>query len=183
MKNLFLFPLTILLLMASYVVAQNPQTAPQQPPPPAASPQASPNPNAGATPSQHSGQSQSPQQEQPGAEPSASPQVPHPHIDTEEAEEEPQKDHKLTPVEAKELLHSVDEVLHWVSTDTQLPVKHSVKKKIVSRDHVEKFVSEKFKTDVDRIRFERSELVLKKFGLLPRMFDLHTFLIKLLTEQ
>jgi hypothetical protein len=91
--------------------------------------------------------------------------------------------HRLTPEESKDLLASVDEVLRFASQDTLLPVKHGVKKAIVSREHVEKYLNEKFETDVDRIRFERSELVLKKFGLLPRDFDLHTFLIKLLTEQ
>lgn len=96
---------------------------------------------------------------------------------------EPEKDHKLTPAEAKDLLASVDEVLHFVSRDTQLPIRHSVKKQIVDREQVEKYLSRKFESDVDRIRFERSELVLKKFGLLPRSFNLHNFLIKLLTEQ
>lgn len=91
--------------------------------------------------------------------------------------------HKLTPEEAKDLLASVDEVLRFASQDTLLPIKHGVKKAIVSREHVEKYLSEKMESDVDRIRFERSELVLKKFGLLPRSFDLHTFLIKLLAEQ
>lgn len=91
--------------------------------------------------------------------------------------------HKLTPDEAKELLQSVDEVLHFVSKDTLLPIKHNVKKSIVSREQVEKYVSDKFKDDVDRIRFERSELVLKKFGLLPRTFNLHDYMIKLLAEQ
>ncbi len=95
----------------------------------------------------------------------------------------PQQDHKLTPEEAKELMASVDEVLKFVSEDTLLPIKHSVKKQIVSRAQVEKYISGKFEDDADRIRFERSELVLKKFGLLPRTFDLHAFLIKLLTEQ
>lgn len=91
--------------------------------------------------------------------------------------------HKLTPDEAKELLQSVDEVLHFVSKDTLLPIKHNVKKSIVSREEVEAYVSDKFKNDVDRIRFERSELVLKKFGLLPRTFNLHDYMIKLLAEQ
>jgi hypothetical protein len=91
--------------------------------------------------------------------------------------------HKLTPEESKDLLASVDEVLRFASQDTLLPIKHTVKKAIVSREQVEKYLNEKMESDVDRIRFERSELVLKKFGLLPRTFDLHTFLIKLLTEQ
>ena len=95
----------------------------------------------------------------------------------------PEKEHRITPVEAQELFQSVDQILHFASRDTLLPVKHPVKKAMVSRDEVEKYISDKFKDDVDRIRFERSELVLKKFGLLPRQFNLHDFLIKLLGEQ
>jgi hypothetical protein len=94
-----------------------------------------------------------------------------------------EKDHQITPAEAKELFRSVDEILHFASKDTGLPIKKKVKRTIVSRPQVEKYVSDKFKDDADRIRFERSELVEKKFGLLPRTFDLHSFLIKLLTEQ
>jgi hypothetical protein len=91
--------------------------------------------------------------------------------------------HKLNPEEAKDLLASVDEVFRFASQDTLLPMKHSIKKAVVSREQVAKYINEKMESDVDRIRFERSELVLKKFGLLPRDFDLHSFLIKLLTEQ
>src|SRR5579864_6005889 len=94
-----------------------------------------------------------------------------------------EKDHQITPAEAKELFRSVDEILRFASKDTGLPIKKKVKRTIVSRPQVEKYVSDKFKDDADRIRFERSELVEKKFGLLPRTFDLHSFLIKLLTEQ
>lgn len=99
------------------------------------------------------------------------------------ADKAPEKEHKITPAEAQELFQSVDQILHFASRDTLLPVKHPVKKAMVSRDEVEKYISDKFKDDVDRIRFERSELVLKKFGLLPRQFNLHDFLIKLLGEQ
>ena len=91
--------------------------------------------------------------------------------------------HQITPAEAKELFRSVDEILRFASKDTGLPIKKKVKRTIVSRPQVEKYISDKFKDDADRIRFERSELVEKKFGLLPRTFDLHSFLIKLLTEQ
>ncbi|HWX55349.1 MAG TPA: hypothetical protein VN176_12225 [Verrucomicrobiae bacterium] len=95
----------------------------------------------------------------------------------------PGKEHKITPEETKELLQSVDDILHFASERTLLPIKLPVKKNMVSRAEVEKYIEEKFQDDVDRIRFERSELVLKKFGLLPRKFDLHSFLIKLLGEQ
>jgi hypothetical protein len=114
-----------------------------------------------------------------------SPQPPAEASPAESASAEPgdSPPHKLTPEESKDLLASVDEVLRFASQDTLLPIKHSVKKAIVSREQVEKYLNEKMESDVDRIRFERSELVLKKFGLLPRDFDLHTFLIKLLAEQ
>jgi hypothetical protein len=94
-----------------------------------------------------------------------------------------ENEHTVTAEEAKELFRWADEILRFASRDTLLPVKHSVKKNMVNRAEVEKYIGEKFKDDVDRIRFERSELVLKKFGLLPRQFKLHDFLIKLLGEQ
>src|SRR5258707_439585 len=136
-------------------------------------------PAAPATPPQPHA---APRPQQPSSAPSA-PLAPK-HVDTEgSTKEDPQKAHKITAVEAKELFQSVDEILHFAGDDTLLPVKHDVKKAIVSREQVEKYIGDKFKDDVDRIRFERSELVLKKFGLLPRKFDLHNFLIKLLSQQ
>jgi hypothetical protein len=98
-------------------------------------------------------------------------------------DESAEKPHKITPDEAKELFQSVDQILNFASQDTLLPVKHPVKKAMVSREEVETYIDDKFKDDADRIRFERSELVLKKFGLLPREFHLHQFLVKLLGEQ
>src|SRR6266852_3279685 len=93
------------------------------------------------------------------------------------------KGHKITSEETKELFQQVDEILRFASERTLLPIKHPVKKAMVNRAAVEKYIEDKFKDDVERIRFERSELVLKKFGMLPRTFDLHTFLVKLLGEQ
>ncbi|HEY6350061.1 MAG TPA: hypothetical protein VI636_11690 [Candidatus Angelobacter sp.] len=113
--------------------------------------------------------------QQPSQHPSASSQA--------DQDQQPEKDHKITPDEAKELFQSVEQILQFASRDTLLPIKRSVKKTMVSRDEVEKYISDKFKDDADRIRFERSELVLKKFGLIPRKFNLHDFLIKLLGEQ
>ncbi|HJX82753.1 MAG TPA: hypothetical protein VJ723_00255 [Candidatus Angelobacter sp.] len=95
----------------------------------------------------------------------------------------PARGHKITPEETKELFQQVDEILRFASERTLLPIKHPVKKAMVDRAAVEKYIEDKFKDDVERIRFERSELVLKKFGMLPRTFDLHTFLVKLLGEQ
>ena len=89
----------------------------------------------------------------------------------------------MTKEQAKELLRSVDEILAFVSTDTKLPIEHSVKRKLISRDEVTAYLRQKFDEDESAKRMERSELVLKKFGLLDRDFHLRPFLLSLLTEQ
>ncbi|RXH57503.1 hypothetical protein [Granulicella sibirica] len=89
----------------------------------------------------------------------------------------------LTKAQSKELLDSVDEILKFVSTDTKLPITHPVKRKLVSRDEVNRYLQKKFDEDESTRRLQNSEIVLKKFGLLERDFDLRPFLIKLLTEQ
>jgi hypothetical protein len=88
---------------------------------------------------------------------------------------------KLTPEQAKELFNSVDEILVFASKDTGLPIKHKVKRELASRDQVQRFIESRTKKEAERL--ERSELVLKKFGLLPRDFRLSTFLVELLREQ
>jgi hypothetical protein len=89
----------------------------------------------------------------------------------------------MTKEQAKELFRSVDEILSFVSTDTKLPIEHSVKRKLISRDEVNRYLREKFDEDEGAKRMERSEVVLKKFGLLDRDFHLRPFLLSLLTEQ
>src|ERR1700678_1508825 len=89
----------------------------------------------------------------------------------------------MTKEQAKELFRSVDEILSFVSTDTKLPIEHSVKRKLISRDEVNRYLREKFDEDEGAKRMERAEIVLKKFGLLDRDFHLRPFLLSLLTEQ
>lgn len=89
----------------------------------------------------------------------------------------------LTKEQANELFRSVDEILNFVSTDTKLPIQRSVKRKLVTRDEVNKYLRDKFNEDEGAKRLARSEIVLKKFGLLDRDFQLRPFLISLLTEQ
>src|SRR5882762_3356822 len=69
------------------------------------------------------------------------------------------------------------------SKDTGLPIKHSVKRRLTSRDEVTDFLQKGMADDKDAERFRRSELVLKKFGLLPPDFDMQKFLVALLREQ
>jgi hypothetical protein len=89
----------------------------------------------------------------------------------------------MTKDQAKELFRSVDEILSFASTDTGLPIEHAVKRKLISRDEVNRYLREKFDEDEGARRMERSEIVLKKFGLLDRDFHLRPFLLSLLTEQ
>src|SRR5262249_41007094 len=96
--------------------------------------------------------------------------------------EEPQGDVKITPRQAEELFHSIDQILEFDSKQTGLPVRREVKRKLTSRDEVVSYLT-KHLNDEDTQRLRRSELVLKKFGLLPRDFNLETFLVALLREE
>lgn len=101
-------------------------------------------------------------------------------------EQNPQKkapERKISPEEAKALFASVDQIFKFASEDTGFAIKHAVKRELASRDVVQKYVESRLSDDEDAKRLERSEIVLKKFGLLPRDFDLHTFLVGLLREQ
>ena len=92
-------------------------------------------------------------------------------------------DSRLTKAQEKDLLGSEEEILQFVSKDTLLPIKAQVKCRFISRDAVSKELRKKFDEDKSNQRMERSELVLKKFGLLDRDFQLRPFLLSLLTEQ
>ncbi len=89
----------------------------------------------------------------------------------------------MTKQQAKELFASVDQITQFVSKDTHLPAQHTVKRRLISRAEVTTYLRQKFDEDKDTQRMERSELVLKKFGLLDRDFHLRPFLLELLTEQ
>ena len=89
---------------------------------------------------------------------------------------------KITPRQAQELFHSVDEILAFDSKQTGLPIKKQVKRRLTSRDEVVGYLTKHMK-DEDVKKLQRSELVLKKFGLLPRDFDLEKLLVALLREQ
>src|ERR1035438_377796 len=89
----------------------------------------------------------------------------------------------ISSKEAKELFRSVDEILEFASHDTGLPIKHEVKRRLTKRDEVQSYIKKSMKEDKDAKRLERSSEVLKKFGLLPRNFDLPNFLVVMLREQ
>lgn len=90
---------------------------------------------------------------------------------------------KITPEQARQLFALVDVLIKFSSDETGLPIKSTVKRQLTSRDAVEKYLEEKFNEDEGTKRLQRDEIILKKFGLLDRDFQLKPFLLQLLKEQ
>jgi hypothetical protein len=107
----------------------------------------------------------------------------HDQPQTAPAQNPPSAETTVSPKEAKELFRSVDEILKFASDDTGLPIQHKVKRRLTKRDEVQSYIQKNMKEDKDAKRLERSSAVLKKFGLLPRNFDLSKFLVTMLREQ
>jgi hypothetical protein len=90
---------------------------------------------------------------------------------------------RITPDQAKQLFALVDDLLKFSSQETGLPIKSAVKRQLTTRAEVESYLNEKFNDDEGAKRLQQSEIVLKKFGLLDRDFELKPFLLALLKEQ
>ena len=90
---------------------------------------------------------------------------------------------QITPEQARQLFALVDELIKFSSEETGLPIKSSVKRQLTTRTAVEGYLEEKFNDDEGAKRLERDEIVLKKFGLIDRDFELKPFLLALLKEQ
>ena len=95
----------------------------------------------------------------------------------------PQAETHITPEQGKELFRSVDELIKFASEETGLPIHSEVKRTLTTRAEVEKYLTDKFAEDEDAKRMQRGEIVLKKFGLLDRDFNLKPFMLSLLKEQ
>jgi hypothetical protein len=102
---------------------------------------------------------------------------------TAQSNDQPEPEGHITKQQAKDLFRSVDEILGFVSGDTGLPMEHEVKRKLITREQVEKYVDKRMKDDKDEKRLEQARLVLQKFGLLPKNYDLHAEFVKLMAEQ
>jgi hypothetical protein len=92
------------------------------------------------------------------------------------------KDHtnevQMSAEDAKKLFSSVDKIIQFASEDSGFPRRVAVKRQMVGKADVEKFMrAQQAKQDYAE-RFARSELTMKKFGLLPRNFDLNAFLVR-----
>ncbi|MFZ1939267.1 MAG: hypothetical protein WBA18_17110 [Terracidiphilus sp.] len=95
----------------------------------------------------------------------------------------PKPDFHMTPEQAKQLFALVDVLLKFSSDETGLPIKSTVKRQMTTRAAVESYLEEKFNDDEGAKRLQRDEIVLKKFGMIDRDFQLKPFLLALLKEQ
>jgi hypothetical protein len=89
----------------------------------------------------------------------------------------------ITPQQAEELFRSVDEILKFASKETGLPIKEPVKRQLASREQVRSYILKHMSEDQDAQRLQRSAASLKKFGLVPRDFDLRKFILDVLQDQ
>ena len=90
---------------------------------------------------------------------------------------------RITQDQAKELFRSVKTILQFDSHDTGYTIARPVEPQLVTRDQVVAYLNQQIKKSENTQRLQRSELVLKKFGLLDRDFQLGPFLLQLLREQ
>lgn len=95
----------------------------------------------------------------------------------------PETEKRLTAEQQAALLADIDATLKFAADDTKLEAKRPVKARFISREAVSAELRKKFDEDEGTKRMERSELVLKKMGLLDHDFHLRPFLLSLLTEQ
>jgi len=68
---------------------------------------------------------------------------------TRATQEHPAQEQKISPQEADKLFRSVDEILQFASKDTLFPIRHEVKRQLVSRDEVETYVNKHTTEDED----------------------------------
>jgi hypothetical protein len=84
---------------------------------------------------------------------------------------------------APDLLAQADKTLQQMSDLTGLPIKSSLKKQIISRAEVEKYLAENLRVEMTPQEIHIQEATLLAFGLVSPDFNLEKFLISFYTEQ
>src|SRR5215469_8934016 len=83
----------------------------------------------------------------------------------------------------KAAFETADAVLHQMSRLTGLPVKEPLKKQIVSRADVDRYLRDNLNAEFSPEEVHGQEAALKAFGAVGADFDLQKFLISFYTEQ
>jgi hypothetical protein len=85
---------------------------------------------------------------------------------------------KMTDADTKKLFESVDRIFDFAAEDTGMPKHASVKRRLVSKEDVEKYAAGQMAKEDFAKSLAKSEVSMKKLGFLPRDFDLKEFLVK-----
>ena len=88
------------------------------------------------------------------------------------------KEVQMSDADAKKLFESVDKIFAFASEDTGFPQHANVKRRLVGSAEVEKYTREQQAKENYAQRFAHSELTMRKFGFLPRDFNMRDFLVK-----
>ena len=83
----------------------------------------------------------------------------------------------------QDLLSQADEVLQQMSQITGLPIKAPLKKEVISRPEIEKYLTQNLHEEMTPAEIHAQEALMRAFGLVSRDFNLEKFLISFYTEQ
>ncbi len=78
--------------------------------------------------------------------------------------------------DAKKLFKDVEDILKFASDDSGFPRRTAVKHKLISREEADKYFATALAESDQAKKVQQSELVLKKFGMLPADFHMSSFL-------
>jgi hypothetical protein len=85
---------------------------------------------------------------------------------------------KMTDADTKKLFDSVDTIFAFAAEDTGMTKRAVVKRRLVGKADVEKYVNGRLAKEEYTQRFQQEELSMKKIGFLPRDFNLKEFLVR-----
>jgi hypothetical protein len=90
---------------------------------------------------------------------------------------------QVSPEEAEKILNAVPPTLKFASEDSGLPIRSSVKRRMISRDDLLALMQSRKVSDQEAQRLQATELTLKKFGYVPREFSTGKFVEGMYAES
>jgi len=90
---------------------------------------------------------------------------------------------KVTPAEAKQIFKAVDDISEFASHDSGLALHTHVKRQLVAQTEVEKMMRDQNDSEEEKQERQRGILAMRKFGFLPRTFDIEGFSAELMGES
>lgn len=84
---------------------------------------------------------------------------------------------------SQDLLSQADNIFQQMSKMTGLPIKAPLKKQVISRPEIEKYLTQNLHEEMTLEEIHAQEVLVRAFGLVSRDFSLEKFLISFYTEQ